>query len=277
MLLPLGVTHVEIVSVLDPDVVRARAGRDDTDRERNLLESYHADVAEDLRTHTGLDVETKVLAGPAAATIIDEAEATRPDYLVISTHGASGLSRWRLGSVADKVIRGASRPTLVVGPKAAERVESLAATLMPRFKSILLPLDGSALAEGALPYGRRFLEAFGGQLHLVTVASINAMGTDVAWAGVSAQLDENLAREARAYLEQAAAKAEGMGSATLAVRFGSPAEALSEYVADNAIDLVIMTSHGRGGLLRSALGSTTDRMLGGAAPVLVIRGEDGQH
>jgi nucleotide-binding universal stress UspA family protein len=63
----------------------------------------------------------------------------------------------------------------------------------------------------------------------------------------------------------------GANEAATAVPAGPIAEQLSSYEQENAIDLVVMTSHGRGGLLRSVLGSVTDRMLHGPAPVLVVR------
>lgn len=271
---PLGLSQVEIVSVAEPDAVALRRGQEDEAREVNLLGSYHREVTEDLRIHTSLEVETKVLSGPPAAAIIEEIEAFQPDYLIVSTHGASGVSRWRFGSVADKLIRGAGCATLVVGPKAAEREQWLTARLMPVFRSILVPLDGSELSEQALPEAQRFAEAFGAQIHLVSVVAVGSIGLDAAWAGVSPKLTEDLTQQATDYLDGVRGKTPGLANSYIAAPIGSPAQALSDYIADNAIDLVIMTSHGRGGLLRTALGSTTDRLLGGAAPILIVRARD---
>jgi nucleotide-binding universal stress UspA family protein len=61
-----------------------------------------------------LPVVTAVLNGAAAEAIIDYARAHHVDLIVMSTHGRSGLSRWVLGSVAEKVLRGAHCPTLIV-------------------------------------------------------------------------------------------------------------------------------------------------------------------
>jgi nucleotide-binding universal stress UspA family protein len=267
MLMPLGVTDVELVSVVAP--AGERAGR-----ERHLLETYQAELAEEIREQTALDVHTRILSGVPWAAIVEEAEAFRPDYLVISTHGASGMTRWRLGGVADKVVRNVSCPTLVVGPQAVEREERLQTRLLPAFEAILVPLDGSELAEQALPVAARFVEAFGAELHLVSVVSLGDLSTDSAWAGVSPRLDDEFSEEARVYLEDASARANLPGTVHLAVRFGAPADSLEDYVRDNDMDLVIMSSHGRGGLVRAALGSTTDRLLGNAnAPLLIVRSQ----
>jgi nucleotide-binding universal stress UspA family protein len=77
---------------------------------------------------------------------------------------------------------------------------------------------------------------------------------------------------ARSYLAEVAAKQSR--SVKTDVLIGEAASQLEDYVSANAIDLVIMTSHGRGGFVRAALGSVTDRLLGGAAPVLVVRSQE---
>ncbi len=61
-----------------------------------------------------LKVQSVVKVGPAADVIIDYARATRADLIVMSTHGRSGLGRWAFGSIADKILRGADCPVLLV-------------------------------------------------------------------------------------------------------------------------------------------------------------------
>jgi len=56
-----------------------------------------------------------------------------------------------------------------------------------------------------------------------------------------------------------------------AVIIGSPADELLDYAEKHSIDLIVITSHGQGGLLRAALGSVADRLIGGASPVLIVR------
>jgi len=64
----------------------------------------------------GLNVETKVLAGRPAETIIDFAQREKVDLVAIATHGRSGITRWIFGSVADRLVRALSVPILLVRP-----------------------------------------------------------------------------------------------------------------------------------------------------------------
>ncbi|HEY7682623.1 MAG TPA: universal stress protein [Gemmatimonadales bacterium] len=94
------------------------------DAEKQLREAaanYLEGVAARLRKE-GLTVTTHPVEAPAAAaTIIEQADALRVDLIAIASHGAGGITRLVVGSVADKVIRGSAHPTLVVRPTGATR------------------------------------------------------------------------------------------------------------------------------------------------------------
>lgn len=268
----LGDTHFEFVTVLDADSDRHDKRGEAEDREENLLLTYVLEIAGEIQTHLGVEVDTKVLSGAPAQSIMEEEESFGADFLVISTHGASGISRCRFGSVTDKLIRGAGCNTLVIGPAAAEREEWLIGELTPPFKNVMLPLDGSALAEEALPEAQRFAEVFGSQLHLIRTVSLTALGADVASASSYwTEMSEALVKEATEYLKDLASRLPASINTSIEVQIGSASDQLTEYITKNSIDLVVMTTHGRSGLTRTALGSVTDRLLGGDAPVLVVR------
>jgi nucleotide-binding universal stress UspA family protein len=267
----MGESQVLLLSVVDEsEDVHALNLEEAKLKEENLVSTYLREVAGDIRQHLGLEVTTRVVTGSPAACILEEATEYSPDLLVISTHGRSGISRWRLGSVADKVIRGAACDTLVVGPKAAERTTWLEARILEAFKSLLVPLDGSGLAESALPIALSFAESYGSSIHLVRVVAIPAAADGMGEVTYMPDLLDTLIDSAKAYLKNTAEKLNRTEVKT-DVLVGGAAWQLQDYVAANGIDLVIMTSHGRGGFIRSALGSVTDRLLGGAAPVLVVR------
>lgn len=269
---PLGDTRFEFVTVLEGDSDKGDKRGEAEDREENLLLTYLLEIAGEVQTHLGVEVESKVLSGSPAQAIIDQAESFGADFLVISTHGASGISRWRFGSVTDKLIRGAGCNTLVIGPEAAEREQWLIGELTPPFKNLMLPLDGSALAEEALPEAQRFAEVFGSQLHLIRTVSLTALGADATSASSYwTEMSEALVKEATDYLTDVAGRLPGSVNTSIDVQIGSPSDQLTEYITKNSIDLVVMTTHGRSGLTRTALGSVTDRLLGGGAPVLVVR------
>lgn len=83
------------------------------DDQRRLALDYLGEVRNHLRTE-GITIHIAVEVGLAAETIIDYAAEYQVDLIVMSTHGRSGLQRWVYGSVADKVLRGAHVPVVLV-------------------------------------------------------------------------------------------------------------------------------------------------------------------
>ena len=149
------------------------------------------------------------------------------------------------------------------------------ATNSSPFRHVLVPLDGSTLAEEALAAAGAFAHRVGASIHLVTVqpplvppgAEFGLRDTDdAAAAGVRDHID--------AYLAMMAAKlarTRGVHAVT-AVLVGDPVDRLAEYVRVNEIALVVMTTHGRGGFSRFWLGSVADQLLRQVkAPVLLLR------
>jgi nucleotide-binding universal stress UspA family protein len=142
------------------------------------------------------------------------------------------------------------------------------------FRAILVPLDGQELAEQALPVARSLARRCGAELHLVTVQpplSALLLASDAA--RVAQQVHEETALALRGYVEQAATTLRGddlvVGGTLLQ---GPPAERLAGYVRDHRIELVVMTTHGRGGLNRVWLGSVADRLLRMLeVPMLLLR------
>src|SRR5438477_1527212 len=158
----LGELEVHLVSALDA-YEEADGGSSEVERKEmqtdfaGQLSDYLEGPAARLRA-AGIKVETEVFHGGAAGAIIEAAGRLDPDLIVISTHGRTGFQRWRLGSVADKVIRGSNHNTLVIGPHLEPAGHA------PR--SVLVPLDGSPLGEEALPLAERYAAGLGATLHL---------------------------------------------------------------------------------------------------------------
>jgi nucleotide-binding universal stress UspA family protein len=213
----------------------------------------YLDAARERLSRRGIShgVEVVVRDGDPVALLLAEAEDWRADLVLVSTHGRSGMRRWRLGSVADKLIRGAVCKTAVIGPL-AEPSDSL--------RSLMVPLDGSLLAEQALPEALSLAAAAGAALHLVrTVPDVehprSRRGHD----------------DAAGYLDEVAARLGAPTPVHTALLRGPTADELLRYAQQESIDLTLMTSHGRRGFMRSALGSVTDRMLAEAtSPVMVV-------
>jgi nucleotide-binding universal stress UspA family protein len=143
------------------------------------------------------------------------------------------------------------------------------------FDHIMVPLDGSELAERALLYARELAAATNATLHLVRVVDLpsavktNRLGAPV---NVYAPVIDAQREEANAYLEEARAHEESAGRSVTVQRLdGDAATVLLDYVREAGIDTVVMTSHGGSGLTRWALGTVADRVTrGGTVPVLLV-------
>lgn len=140
------------------------------------------------------------------------------------------------------------------------------------WSNVLVPLDGSTLAEAALEPAAGLAHRTQAMLHLVTVQV--APGHDARRAPDYPPTALAIRHDVREYLE---AKAEALAithgvRCTCAVLHGSPAEALAAYVREHGVALVVMTAHGRSGPSRCWIGSVADRLLRRVtAPVLLLR------
>ena len=224
-------------------------------------------AAEPLRRQ-GRAVETAVAFGDAADRII--LAAADADLIVMGSHGRGGGGRVLYGSVADRVVRHATVPTLIV--RGGERPAAA-----PPLSRLVVPLDGSPLAERALPVAASLANDLGLPIHLVRVVDF-AMVKATVQAGVraataSAQAQEAVRHEAEDYLAAQALQLRNRDlAATSEVRTGAPAAELLDAIRPG--DLVVLTTHGRGGLRRWLLGSMAEKLVRLAStPVLLMRPE----
>lgn len=197
-----------------------------------------------------------VVWGSPAKEILQAAETA--SYVVIATHGRGGFKAMVLGSVADKVIRGAKVPVLAEpGTEAPEPPGN--------GRPILVALDGSEEAEKGLALARELGEKAGLPLTLLRAYSVPPPA-GIEFSYYPADLTATLEAAAKEYL-QATAKA---GERTVLVQ-GDAATAILEVAERENASLIVLTSSGKGLARRLALGSTTDRVVHGThRPVLVV-------
>jgi nucleotide-binding universal stress UspA family protein len=265
-----GQLHVKLISVVDfSEALLQSISEEQQETERNLLSTYLREITGDLEKHLGAVASYEVLSGSASTRIIEEAQKDPPDLLVISTHGRSGVARWQRGAVADKVIRGVDCPVLVVGPKAMEKGQWIEAGAVPPFKQILVPLDGSPLAEQALKPAQEFASLYASRLHLLQVLPYVPLA--VGFVATPREAAEHAFDSGRHYIASVVSAKRLGEDVAQQVAMGSPPSEIEEYIKAHDIDLVVMTSHGRGGIARATLGSVTDRVIGSGPPVLVVR------
>ncbi len=186
-----------------------------------------------------------VFSGVPGAGLLDSEEAVQPDLVVIASHGRSGLVRFALGSVTERLVRAGNAPVLVV--------QASSATDSP-LGSALVPLDGSSLAELALP----MVEGLAGKpIRQVRLLRAVNRSDEIA--------------PAQEYLEQVARRLGVMGiDVTVDVAIGEPVPAIAE--AATGADLVVLATHGRGGFDRLRHGSVAEQVTRDAhTPVLLVR------
>lgn len=230
----------------------------------HLLADYLDEVAKKLEGSFDFPIEKILRTGKPYVEILEEAQDQDVNLILMTTHGRTAGEDDQLGGVADKVVRGATCPTLLVGPHASVPLQ---------VERITVPLDGSQLAAEALPLARSLAQRLNSQLRLVRAVeypvavesdSIGSLATDVV---------ESLELTASLYLSEAKLELEAIVPVETAVLRGHPAQALLTDVKENPPGLLVMTSHGHTGFIKWALGSVTDRLIRGPVPVLVLRPE----
>jgi nucleotide-binding universal stress UspA family protein len=215
-----------------------------------------------------VNVETATYYEDPAIALVNEATRRAVDLVVMSTHGHTGLGSWIYGSIAEQVFRHVDVPVLVVSPNC---VGTLPADRPPR---ILVPLDGSELAEKALEPVTDLARALGAPIHLARVVpppTFKHVGGYPDLVGVPRGVDVG---EAESYLETVAARLHENGIAVTmqAVEAEGVARSLSEVAEEQGADVIAMSTHGRGGVARLVMGSVASGIVQEATvPILLFR------
>ena len=243
-------------------------------RQRHNAANYLKGVVERLGAPAEVHVDTVLTEGQVTATIAETAATSRADLVVMSTHGHGPLSRLWLGSVADEFVRCSPIPVLLIRARDGQPRfgEALA------FRQILVPLDGTSLAERVLELAIALGTLWRAEYTLLQVVKpVQVVGLDLTGYAIGAldlPLLEQLQIRAKNYLERIA---EQMRQRSLRVRTRvevapHPAQAIVDESRRNGIDLIALESRGRGGLTRLLLGSVADKVLRASAmPVLIHR------
>ena len=230
------------------------------------MDCYIASQAVRLR-EAGVESYADLRVG-AAAIVTTESASQWPDPLIaMVTHADQGLWRWMRGSVADQLIHTTTIPMLLV------RGRAHATPPAPKLKRILVPLDGSALAQQALPLAIKLaIKLAPAQLFVLQVAapSIDAYLRDYP---VAADLGRALRDQVQQTFDMVAGDLDPQAiQLTTAIALGSPAQAIAEEVAQRQIDLLVMATHAYTGLRRWRLGSVAAELLDTTTiPLLLLR------
>jgi nucleotide-binding universal stress UspA family protein len=267
---------VELLAVVD---IVEMATHISADRARHLdtmIEDSVRNSEQYLRgvagTFPGANTKCTVEKGKAEQVIIETAAADKGTLITMATHGRSGIDRWLLGSVAEKVLRGGTNPMLLV--RATEEAKTDGGATL---KSIVVPLDGSELAETVLPTVAELAKTL--KLAVVLFWAYNIptsayAGGEGYYAVDYEELLTAMREEAVDYLEKKAEAVKKLGIANVSyvAKEGFAADEIISLSRKSPDNLIAMCTHGRSGVKRWVLGSVTETVVRHSAdPVLVIR------
>jgi nucleotide-binding universal stress UspA family protein len=225
----------------------------------------------------GVIVDSAVLVGHPAEEILKYGKKNKASLIAMTTHGRSGVQRWALGSVADKLARHSSVPVWLVRcdvPKEVIHAE------WPE-KRILVLLDGSKRAERVLPYVAHHAKMSGAVVTLFRVCqqptlspfADYATAVPLTGAELLEQWTTEELKQCNLYLGRPEKRLKRAGIKVKAEAvLGDTREEIIDYIGRNHFDLVVLTSHGRSGVARWALGSVAERVLQRCpVPLLLVR------
>jgi nucleotide-binding universal stress UspA family protein len=241
---------------------------------------------------TGVKTITKAILGSPAQEILATAKSLNVDLIVMTSQGRTGMKRWMLGSVAQKIARNSAVPVLVLHEKGPLPTGP---HLDTRPLRALVPLDGSPLAKAALEPAAQLVAAISapgeGSLHFMRVIKPPTT-QELRMAGgqdSSESLEADKLHKAKTYLSSIADQFHSgpLARLNLSVTWSV---AVAEDVAHTIIqmaengedaegagafgrcDLIAIATHGRGGLQHWVMGSVTERVLGATKlPILIVR------
>jgi nucleotide-binding universal stress UspA family protein len=229
-------------------------------------------LAAECRNEFKADITVDLHGGPVADVLQGYAKRHDVDLIVMSTHGRNGISRLSLGSVTDSLIRHTTIPVLVVKPSTSYLNPQVGQT----FKRIVVPLDGSVLAEQILPRVLTLGTLEAAEISLLQVlipqsySQKEIADPDLPWWDKDVSL-------AQAYLFRIASRLRrnGLIVTTDIVIGENVAHAIGDFASREKADLIAIATHGRGGLARMLRGSVADAIMhSGRMSMLVLKPHD---
>jgi nucleotide-binding universal stress UspA family protein len=254
---PLGEVGWAMVPAVNPDM--GKDWEDELSSGRKYLEEVAASLISE-----GFDVHTEILEGDPAVQIVRYAEQhPSVTLIVMSTHGHSGLARWVFGSVTEKVVQASPVPLMIIRAQ-KQTPDAGPADALPPYNTIVVPLDGSQFAEQALEHAVPLATAVGSKL-VLTCAVPNEHGNWEEEPGINVD-----------YLGHTKQKLASRGlQVETHIQYGIPEEVIVQTSDSMHADLIVMTTHGRGGLQRLWLGSVAIEVARHASqPVLLVRAKE---
>ena len=259
---------VHVYDYLEPELTQNAPPVDssfDHEMHRQLREQLEA-LAERWQKETSVSIRVTVLDGEAEEQLASYIENRHADLVVMSTHGKGGLSTLWLGNVTENLIRRSFAPVLLIKPK-----ENAPPMFSARsFSRVLIPLDGSRLAEAAIDHAMVVAGIRDVEYLLLRALPPFGRGESV----TMNPIDDLVHQEAMDYLDGIARNFRSLGANMnyRAFRHNSAARAILETADNTAADLIAMETHAHGRLKRLLMSGVADKVLRGSRmPMLMHR------
>jgi nucleotide-binding universal stress UspA family protein len=273
----------ELAARLASEVTLLYVGKSTEDSQRQMLKDYLKKAVETTRNGieqnlnkqatTGIKVESVVLIGNPAEQIVDYTNEKDIGLIVMATHGRSGITRWALGSVTDKVMQATKKPMVLIRAKAT-RPDVRAKGML---KKILVCLDGSTESETVLPYIEELGSKLKAEIVLLQVVPwayhIYATEEGASHISYTDEEMEPLKASANNYLGKMGKLIENKKiTVSCELRIGNEAEEIIKLTSEVNANMVAMSTHGRSGVGRWIFGSIADKIIRqGTIPILLVR------
>jgi len=250
---------VHVLHVVDYRIVQTGPEYDEwEDDAAETVESVADRVESD-----GVAAERAVRTDVPHNAILSYATEEDIDLVVMGTHGRTGVERYLLGSVTEKVVRRSDTPVLTV------RTPDDGDVTFP-YTDVLVPTDESRGATAAVSPAVDIAGTYGATLHSLSVVDTRSLGIDVRSTSIADELERE-ARNAVDAVEERANSASVPKTETV-VDYGLPSDFIRTYAETNDIDLVVMGTHGRSGISRYLLGSVAEHLVRTSpVPVMTVR------
>jgi nucleotide-binding universal stress UspA family protein len=224
-------------------------------------------------------VRGDLVIGYPAEKILSYAKKKRVDYILMATHGYSGIKKWTISSVADKILRSSKIPVFLIRPKVPQEITF---DKWPRI-TLIVPLDGSELAESVLPYVETLAKQ---QNHkevdiiLLAVCERHSIPAELSEAsqmyGWEEYVNQMMSESKKMYKQYLVGIEKNLLDYGLKVRskilMGKAAQRINEFVRKEPFCLTVMATHGRTGYVMSDYGDVTNKVLReGTSPIFLVR------
>jgi nucleotide-binding universal stress UspA family protein len=263
----------ELLEVVDPEALAVL----DNPQQGRHLDALLAARTDSSKTYLeliagsfeGIPVKWFVETGKAEEVVVEKAASDKDTLIVMATHGRSGIQRWLLGSVADMVLHGATNHVFLVRASDQGKTGGESAP-----KTVIVPLDGSRLAEKALPHVVDLAKGLKLKVVLMRAYALPPTVTADEYGTYTEDLVNQIEAEAKEYLveKEKEVKAKGLENVVSVASFGYGAEKIITLAHETPDSFIAMCTHGRSGIKRWVLGSVTERVVRHSGdPVLIIR------